>query len=185
MRKPKLLYGPYLAPRIKPGDTLFDERFGLVITRGYSGARIPWPERAKTGRTSLILCGDLVEAVKRESAEAIRYFFGVGAGTVWAWRKALGVDRMTEGTTAVYRDIMPDKLPPDVTARARREAATPESIEKIRKSKLGKPMHPNTKKALLEAVKRPKSVEWKRAMAENMREQWRSGKRTKKVNKRS
>jgi hypothetical protein len=43
--------------------------------------------------------GDLVEAVHRESAEAIRHFWGVGSDTVWRWRKALGVGQYTEGTT--------------------------------------------------------------------------------------
>lgn len=173
----RLLYGPYIAPAVRPGDTLFDERRGMVVVGGYTDAPIPWPRARKTGKPSLILCGDLTEAVRSESVKAICHHFGVGVVTVWAWRKALCVGRMTDGTKELYRDIMPDKLPPDVIAKGRESAASPESRAKTSKAKKGRPMHPATQAALLVAVKRPKSEEWKKAASERMREQWRTGKR--------
>jgi hypothetical protein len=36
-----------------------------------------------------VLYGDLEKAVKRESVEAICYWWGVGPYVVWHWRKAL------------------------------------------------------------------------------------------------
>jgi len=45
-----------------------------------------------------VLYKDLAKAVKRESEIAVRYWWGVGVGAVWKWRKALGVPRVNEGT---------------------------------------------------------------------------------------
>ena len=67
----------------------------------------------KTGRPSLIVCGELVRAVKQESVAAVAHHWGVCETTVWKWRIALGVGRMTEGTTQLYRDLVPSRLPPE------------------------------------------------------------------------
>jgi hypothetical protein len=46
----------------------------------------------------VVLCGDLVEALKREATSAICYWWGVSQITVWRWRKALDIRGKTEGT---------------------------------------------------------------------------------------
>jgi hypothetical protein len=91
----KMLFGPYTTPVFKYGDDAFCERHGDVILCGLTPARIPWPigkRKQKGSRArSIVLCGALVEAVRRESAQAVAYWFGVTAQTVTRWRKALGV----------------------------------------------------------------------------------------------
>jgi hypothetical protein len=98
----KLLGGPYSAPLVEIGQFVDCALRGEVEVTGMLAAPIPWPMGRKPPRgrgRSLILCGDLVEAVRRESAEAIRCHWGVGSNTVWTWRKALGVGQYNEGTT--------------------------------------------------------------------------------------
>ena len=100
----RALIGVYRPPVVQLGDWLHDEIDGRVEVGGYSDGPVPWPRRLKTGRPSLILCGDLVRAVRTESAVAIAHHFGVGSVTVSKWRVALGVDRQNnEGTQSLYR----------------------------------------------------------------------------------
>src|SRR5262249_28431489 len=68
-----------------------------VVITGWSDARIPWPRcRAvgtRGGGSGLLLDAELAAAVRHESAAAVMYWWGVSAGVVWRWRKALGVSR--------------------------------------------------------------------------------------------
>src|SRR2546426_8273308 len=48
---------------------------GYLKVGGYSDGPIPWPIRYRTN--SIILCGDLVLAVKQEAAEAVSFHWGV------------------------------------------------------------------------------------------------------------
>src|SRR5262249_37412765 len=129
---PKLL-GRYRTPRFAYGAVVRCARRGDVRIVGLSEAPIPWPigQTLPKGRArSLVLYGALAEAVKRESSEAVAYWWGVTAQTVTIWRKALDVGRMTEGTTA----LMSERLSP-VLERAREAAAptwtSPERGQKI------------------------------------------------------
>src|SRR5437762_843923 len=97
----KLLHGPYRLPRCRIGRKLFCEIRGWVTVARMSGGRIPWPmcQVGRTGRArAYILTGDLVRAVQCESAQSIRYWWGVGSYTVWHWRKELGIGQYNEGT---------------------------------------------------------------------------------------
>jgi len=96
-----LIGGPYRSPEVKPGEWLIDEINGAVQVAGWTDAPIPWPCKNNV-KSNLILCGDLIEAVKVESAAAISYHFGVGYVTVRAWQKSLGVDRNNNGTRRLY-----------------------------------------------------------------------------------
>jgi hypothetical protein len=78
----------------------------------------------------LIVCGDLVKAVRRESEVAVAHWWGVTAQTVRVWRKALGVPKMNEGSARLHRDYTPLRLPPEVQERARRAASSPEANAK-------------------------------------------------------
>jgi hypothetical protein len=70
---------------------------------------MPWPrvravEGTHGGGSGLLLGGDLVEAVCCESAKAIMHHWGVTVGTVWRWRRALGVNRVNnDGTNRLVR----------------------------------------------------------------------------------
>src|SRR5438105_11769827 len=92
----QLLYGPYLPPEIPPDELLFCEMRGYLRVGKWSDAPIPWPKRWRAN--SLILCGDLVRAVKQESVDAVSYHWGVCRGCVLHWRKALGIKELTPGT---------------------------------------------------------------------------------------
>src|SRR5262245_43424239 len=98
------LLGTYRTPRVRVGCIMSCEaRDWDVIVTGYSSARIPWPvgrtwdgHRQCGGTPGLVLFGALVQAVRRESNQALAYWFGVNPNTVTVWRKALGVQRTTE-----------------------------------------------------------------------------------------
>ena len=77
-----LAHGPYRPPRSAAGDRLFCEIRGTVIVGGYTDAPIPWPRMKKGGNPCLILCGDLVRAVRAESNAAVSHHFGVSTHTV-------------------------------------------------------------------------------------------------------
>lgn len=172
-----LLGGPYLAPDVRPGDWLEDAERGSVQVGGYTRtARIPWPRLKKTGKASLILCGDLIRAVRTESALAIRYWWGVSGVVVARWRKVLGVGQTgSEGSLRLYQKYAPHKLPGDVSARGREKALSPESKAKRSTTISGRPVHPITREALLEAAKRPKSEAWIEKQKESLRRQWKDG----------
>lgn len=73
MPKDSLLFGPYSSPGIKVGESVeCFHRDRLVLVGAISDGRIQWPLAKKTGRKSLILCGDLVRAVRHESVQSPR-----------------------------------------------------------------------------------------------------------------
>src|SRR5436853_3546745 len=92
----KLLYGPYRPPRCRLGKKLFCEIRGWVEVRRISDARIPWPQTIAGRNKALILCGDLVKAIRRESGIAVAHWWGVSDQTVLVWRKTLGVPANTD-----------------------------------------------------------------------------------------
>src|SRR5262245_662267 len=94
------LISAYSTPRFAYGDHVFCEIRGEVKIVGLSNGRIPWP-KCRSGKRSraIILYGALADAVRMESAQAVRYWWGVGADTVWKWRKALDVPPVNVGTS--------------------------------------------------------------------------------------
>jgi DNA-binding Xre family transcriptional regulator len=113
-----LLHGPYSAPRVRKGDTLFCEIRGTVKVSGWTDGPIAWPwthvsggnGRGGGGR-AIILCGDLVRAVRSEAVVAISHHWGVSATAVGNWRRALKVEPFNEWTRAVWRYWRPRQLP--------------------------------------------------------------------------
>jgi len=172
-----LIGGPYRAPRINRGDVLHCEARGEdVIVGGFTDAPIPWPRVKKTGKPSLIVCGNLVDALHLESEQAISHHWGVGTVTIWKWRQALGIGRVTPGTSDLLRQNGEKGcLQPEVAAKGRIAAKSPQALAKMAQAKRGKPAHPNTRNALLHAAKKPKSAQWKAEHSERMREQWATG----------
>jgi hypothetical protein len=137
----KLRFGTYRTPRFKYGDVVFCERFGEVTLVGLSGGRIPWPMCRRGRGRAIALIGDLVRAVRQESALAVQHWWGVGASTVLLWRKALDVGPLTEGTRALRREygyeLIDGKLPA-LLAKSR----DPERRAKIAAARRGKPRPP-------------------------------------------
>jgi hypothetical protein len=89
------LIGKYAPPAVRVGDRvtcLF--RDALCVVTSVSDAPIPWPRvRAleHRGGSGLWACGELLRAIRTESAVALKVWFGASTTTVWAWRKAFGV----------------------------------------------------------------------------------------------
>src|SRR3954447_21968886 len=79
----RLLFGPYTTPVFQYGDDGFCAMRGEVIVCGLTAARIPWivgKRKLKGSRArAIILCGALVDAVRRESAQAVAYWWGITA----------------------------------------------------------------------------------------------------------
>jgi hypothetical protein len=131
----RLLHGPYRPPPVRRGDRavcLF--RDGEVVVTGWSDARISWPRcwliGTQGGGSGLLVDEELARAVRTESALAVRYWWGVSWAAVSNWRRALGVEKLNEGS-ALLRGVMNrelgdrqrgKKLPPDQVERRRRTA---------------------------------------------------------------
>src|SRR5437867_12477283 len=96
----QLLNGPYQPPKCKVGSWLNCRRRGHVKVVAISDGLIQWPmtQSETGGPRSLILCGDLVKAVRQESAVAIKHWWGVQHDLVRKWRKNVGVEHENEAT---------------------------------------------------------------------------------------
>lgn len=86
--------GPYQAPVVNIGGTLFDERTQAnVMVAGMTDAPIPWPGfNYSTGRHEgllPILCGDLVRAVCEEEELVVAHYWGVTRHMANEWKKAI------------------------------------------------------------------------------------------------
>lgn len=166
MKATDLIY-EYSAPLADTGDVLDCEAAGKsFVVGGITDAPIPWPRRRKSGRAQLIVCGDLVAALRVESASAIAHHWGVSITTVWSWRKALGVERVTEGTRELLKENSAKAYESGGPARGREQARSEESRRKMSETKRGKRAHPNTAKALREAAKQRKSASHRKKIGE-------------------
>jgi hypothetical protein len=115
----KLLFGPYKPPRCRRGDVVFCDVRGEVVVRGMSSGRIAWPvTRLKRSRALLIVFAGLAEAIRRESNQAVAFWWGIDKQTVSKYRKILGVPLMTEGTCRLHRDIADEVFTDEVRTRA-------------------------------------------------------------------
>jgi hypothetical protein len=116
---PPLIAGPYQPPACEPGSSLVCKRFGRQTVGGMTAAPIPWPYAARIGgKPPLILCGDLVRAIRTETAAAVAYHWGVGRWVVYDWRQVLGVGRFTEGTRRRYQELAATKLTAEICRKA-------------------------------------------------------------------
>jgi hypothetical protein len=149
------LLGTYRTPRFRYGRRVTCEARGLVELCGLSTGRIPWPlgrpVGRRNGRAALVLCGALAEAVRRESALAVGFWWGVGSDTVWKWRKALGVGATAEGTSRLRHEYGIEPAQLENVARATARARDPERRAKISAARKGKPRPPHTGRAVAEA----------------------------------
>ncbi len=98
------LLGTYRTPRFRYGRTVRCAVRGEVEVVSLHEAPIPWPVGQRGRAKSLVVYKDLACAVRRESEVAVAHQWGVTGQTVGKWRKALGVERVTEGTSKRLSD---------------------------------------------------------------------------------
>jgi hypothetical protein len=163
----RLRFGPYRTPRFRYGATVKDLRVGKVKIAGISDARIPWPYRKKGMPKTLILYGDLAKAVRRESNQAVAYWWGVTRQTVTVWRKALGVPPTTAGTSKLRSAHFHEPWAKLAQQKARAKVRDPERRAKIAAAKLGKPRPAHVIEAMRKAnLGKRHSAETRRKMSE-------------------
>jgi hypothetical protein len=136
------LLGTYQTPRVRIGRVLSCEaRDCDMIVVGYSGGRIPWPigRRPGTSARSLVVFGGLADAIRRESNQAVCYWFGVTPQTVSKWRKALGVEAINDGTGRLRKAHGKSDWFKAVIAKGLAKVRDPERCRKIANAKRGKP----------------------------------------------
>lgn len=110
MHTTDLLGRPYLPPPLRKGDHSFClYRNCDVVVTSWNDARISWPRcraLAHRGGSGLLVTEELVRAVRTESVEAIKFWFGVGSHAVWNWRRAFGVGQWaTEGSRRLHQEL--------------------------------------------------------------------------------
>ncbi len=135
------LIGSYKPLRVKIGTVLACEfRDCEVVVTGYSEGRIPWPiGKAKGQRTKTwVICGDLADAIRRESNQAVCYWWGITPQTVTKWRAALGVERHNEGTHRLEYERAFEPYMIEARKKAHSKHQDPERNRKISESKKGK-----------------------------------------------
>lgn len=151
------LLGTYTTPRVRRGRVLTCEyRDCDVIVTGYSGGHIPWPKGRKRGSpsSSLIVYGALADAVRRESNQAVAYWFGATPGTVSLWRRALGVKRTNDGTHRLRVGYGAEPWFAEVGAKGNATPWTEERRRKLSEQFKGKPVAPHVAAAIRTAQRK-------------------------------
>jgi hypothetical protein len=164
------LLGQYRTPPFKYGDTVICAIRGPVEIVGLSNGLIPWPKCRSTGpNRAIILYGDLADAVRRESVEAVKHWFGVGGVTVWRWRKALGVEFANEGTSALFSRWAPETYQSEAAKKVRATSLkSPERAAKIAAAMRGKPQPRHVIEAMRQAnLGRKATAEQRQKMSES------------------
>lgn len=135
------LLGTYRTPRFRFRSWVQCRLRGEVQIVGISDGRIPWPvTEVANGNRVLILYKDLARAVQRETAEAIKHWWGATAHSVKLWRKVLRV----ESTEALKSFRVAFGKSPAMRKAVKAMAVTlhdPARAAKIAASKRGKRRH--------------------------------------------
>ena len=129
------LLGAYKTPRFRYGRVVRCEVRGEVEVVGLHEALVPWPVGKRGRAKALVVFKDLARAVRRESEVAVAHHWGVTGQTVGKWRKALGVGRVTDGTSKLLSDHARE---PAVVAGLRKAQA--KSGDPARRAKLAAAM---------------------------------------------
>lgn len=166
--KCRLLFGPYKSPNPPRGGYLTCKIRGKVKVGSWSQGPISWPKYHKGG--GYIIGGDLYRALQVESVWAISKHWGVRRETVSKWRRALGIQRLTVGTSRLYRERAKEWSTPRRIRKMVELARTPDARRKISEARKGTPILPHVKKAFLKQARKPKTERWKGMMKQRTSE---------------
>jgi len=135
----RLIGGPYSSPSVGIRGDITCVIRGPVTVAMWTEGRIPWPCAHERGHP-IVLCGDLVRAVRVESSNAVIYHWGVCGSTVLKGRRALGTPTHNEGTRALHRELIQENITPEAFAhgQARLRDADVQATIRVTKSKLTK-----------------------------------------------
>lgn len=152
--KVRFVGGPYEPPWVPMGGWLKCELRGDLRVGGYTNALIPWPTAEGHAR-QLILCGDLVKALKTESRPAVSFHFGISRQIVSEYRRRLEIERLNPGSMRLFWRTV------DL-------ARTAEARAKMSRQREGRKdlMPPGDRERLRAIQRRPKSEAWKQRMSE-------------------
>jgi len=143
------LLGKYQTPRFRVGQRVSCKVRGEMVITGTTDEPIPWPLGLHgRGRHTLIVYKDLAKAIRRESNQAVAYWWGVDPQTVTKWRKVLSVARGAQGTTRLFRDYTKEPWAVEALAKAQSKSGDPERRCKIAESRRGKPRPPHVLEAM-------------------------------------
>jgi hypothetical protein len=153
------LLGTYRTPRVRVGRVLTCEyRDQDVRVTGYSSGRIPWPvgraDGQRGGGRGLVVFGGLAAAVRRESNQAVAYWFGVNPNTVSLWRKALEVRRTNAGTHRLREGYGAEEWFAEVRAKGRAGRWTPDQRRTMSERFKGRALGPAHVEAIRKAQAR-------------------------------
>jgi hypothetical protein len=172
----RLLHGPYRPPRCRVDGFLTCRIRGRLKVARISDARIQWP-CAVNGQPFLIVTAAMARAIRRESATAICYWFGVTPQTVTKWRKSLAVPMTNAGTSRLRSKWWAEGGVGEATRPAREAAIrSPEFaakiaglkrgvprprhvVEAMRRGRLGKPQSEETRQKMREAHARRRRLD--------------------------
>ncbi len=143
-----LHFGPYQTPQFNYGDVVMDEMRGEVTIYKLSTGLIPWPIGKRGAALSPVLYAGLADAIRRESNQAVGYWWGATPATVSRWRKALDVERTTEGSRSLWKQNGQNERSLIGLQKSR---ANPERAKKSGASRRGKPRPRHVRAALLKA----------------------------------
>ena len=154
--KVRFVGGPYTPQLVDVGGRLRCKLRGMLTVAGYTNALIPWPVAVGNSSKQVILCGDLLKALKTESCVAVAFHFGLSPQTVSLYRSRLGIERFTPGSRRLlWRNV--------------ELARTDEARAKMSRQREGRrDLMTQVDRERLRAIqKRPKSKEWKDKMTEH------------------
>ncbi|HWW01070.1 MAG TPA: hypothetical protein VNZ64_15340 [Candidatus Acidoferrum sp.] len=153
----RLIDGPYYPPRTARGRFLVCQLRGTVRLGGYTDAPIPWPKI--WCRRSLVICGDLLRALRTESVYAVSYHWGLSRAIVSYYRQQLSIPRLNPGSYRLFREFVIEA------------SRTPEARARHSAAREGKPSTESVRdrERLRRIQRRPKPKELRRRMSERMR----------------
>jgi hypothetical protein len=161
------LLGKYRTPRVRVGRFVRCLIRGEIEVVGFTDAPIPWPLGRTSRRPAIIVYAGLARAIRRESAQAVGYWWGVGMDRVWKWRKALGVGATTEGTSRLRSAYCAEPWFEAARAKSAAKSGGPARREKIAAARRGK-LRPRHVIEAMAAGRRgkPHDAETRRKMSE-------------------
>jgi hypothetical protein len=150
----KLHFGPSARPRFKLGAIVEDEIRGQVTIVGLTDARIPWPIGRKGKYRALLVEATLARAIRRESVQAVAYWWGISTERVRVFRRALDVPVNNEGSSRLRKRYAETPAFRRTSRKAWANSGSPERRAKMSAVKLGTTLPESARRKIAAANRR-------------------------------